>query len=93
MPPEKEGIGDLLGSRVVLDTATPYVYIGTLKEWQENFVVLADVDVHDMSEGRAVKDVYILEACRHGVRNNRRRVLVCKSAVVSVSRLEDVVQF
>ena len=93
MPPEKEEIGALLGSAVVLDTATPYVYVGTLKDWQEHFVILADVDVHDVSDGRSGKDLYVLEAWRYGVQKNRQQVVVRKSLVVSMSRLEDVILF
>ena len=93
MPTEQEEIGALVGSVVVLDTATPYVYVGTLKAWQEHVLVLADVDVHDVSQGRSGKDLYALEARRHGVQKNRREVVVRKSLVVSLSRLEDVILF
>lgn len=85
-----EEIRDAVGSPVVLDTSTPYVYIGILKEWQEHFVVLTDADVHDSSEGRSGKERYILEARRHGVQQNRDEVAVRKADIVSISRLKDV---
>ena len=93
MPEEKAEIGALAGQVVVVDTATPFVYIGTLKEWQEHFVVLSDVDVHDTSQGHSGKDLYTLEARRAGVQRNRREVAVRKDMVVSVSRLEDILNY
>ena len=90
MQPEVKEIAALVGMPVVLDTATPYVYVGTLKEWREHFVVLADADVHDVSEGRSGKERYVLEARRHGVQHSRSEVTVRKAVVVSISRLEDV---
>jgi len=93
MPPERDEIAGLLGSVVVVDTSTPYVYIGTLKEWREHFIVLSDVDVRDCSEGGSGKDLYILEARRNGVQKNRREAVVRKGLVVSVSKVDDVVLF
>ena len=90
---EPDAMARLVGSVVVLDTSTPYVYLGTLKEWQEHFVVLRDVDVHDTSEGHCGKDLYVLEARRNGVQKNRQEVTLRKSLIVSISALEDVVNF
>jgi hypothetical protein len=83
----------LVGSVVVLDTSTPYVYLGRLKEWQEHYLVLSDADVHDTSEGHSGKDLYVLEARRNGVQKNRNEVTVRRSLVVSVSKIDDVVLF
>jgi len=93
MPPEREEISDFIDAKVVLDTSTPYVYVGTLKEWGENFVTLADVDVHDTSAGGSGKDRYVLDSRHHGVRSNRRQTMVRKPLIVSVSRVEDVIPF
>lgn len=90
---EPDAMGRLVGSVVVLDTSTPYVYLGTLKEWQEHYLVLTDADVHDTSEGHSGKELYVLEARRNGVQKNRNEVTVRRSLVVSVSRLDDVALF
>jgi hypothetical protein len=90
---EPDAMARLVGSMVVLDTSTPYVYLGRLKEWQEHYLVLTDVDVHDTSEGHSGKDLYVLEARRNGVQKNRNEVTVRRSLVVSVSKLDDVVLF
>ncbi len=76
---------------VVVDTATPIVYIGTLAEVHEHALVLTDADMHDCRDGHADKELYLRDTREHGVATNRRRIVVLRSAVISVSRLEDVV--
>ena len=93
MANEREEIALLIGQLVVVDTASPFIYLGVLKEWQEHFVILTDVDVHDTSEGRSGKEVYALEAQRSGFQRNRREVSIRKDLVVSISRLSDVVTY
>ena len=93
MVSEKEEISHLIGEKVVLDTATSFMYVGELKEWRENFVVLENVDVHDTSQGQSNKELYALEARRYGIQNNRREVTVRKAIVVSISRMDDVIMF
>ena len=80
-----------VNERVVLDTHTPIVYIGTLLEVTDNAFVLADADMHDCRDGHANKEHYLAEIRRGGIEVNRRSVIVSRSVVISVSRLEDVV--
>lgn len=84
----------LLERRVVLDTAGPMVYIGTLEILDPRGYWLRDADVHDRTEGHSTKEQYISEAAeleRAGTRrSNRRRVFVERSAVVSLSALDDI---
>ena len=81
-----------LSQVVVLDTGGPIVYVGRLVDANDAGFVLEDADVHDCRDGHATAEEYV-NACRaQGVSKNRRRVLVMRSAVVSVSRLEDVVE-
>jgi len=84
----------LLNEMVVLDTASPIVYIGTLTEVSEHAFVLIDADMHDCRDGHANREVYVAEMARsvdEQMAVNRRRVIVMRSTVISVSRLEDVV--
>lgn len=83
----------LVGKDVVLDTRGPLVYIGRLARVDEHFYEIQDVDVHDMSESQSTKERYVLEARKFGVKKNRRAVLVRKAEVVSLSRLEDVIDY
>ena len=86
---------EFLGRCVVLDTQGPLVYIGVLAACDERGYWLADADVHDRGEGHSTKERYINDAFllhQAGTRTvNRRRVFVERSAVVSLSALEDVV--
>ena len=93
MATESEAISSLQGEVIIVDTSTSYLYLGTLSKWDEHFLVLTDVDVRDISEGASTKEMYAVEARRHGVQKNRRKVMVRKAIVTSLSRLEDVVLF
>jgi len=80
-----------IGRRIVLDTAGPILYLGTLEKVSPAGVWLTEADVHDCRDGHASKEVYLIEAGRHGVTPNRRRVFVLAGSVFSVSALEDIV--
>jgi len=81
----------MLNESVVLDTATPIVYIGRLVEITEHTFALEDADMHDCRDGHANKEHYLAETRDEGVAVNRRRVVVMRSFVISVSRLKDIV--
>ena len=82
-----------IGSPVVVDTAGCFVYLGRLVAVTPSELVLADADVHDLKEGSSTRDLYILDARRHGIRENRREVAIRLDSVLSVSRLEDVILY
>lgn len=91
-PSDSSALEQLIGQPVVLDVASMYVYVGTLAGLDERYVVLSDADVHDLRDTATTRELYVLEARRHGVSVNRRRVLVSRHEVVSVSALGDVVE-
>jgi len=93
MTSEADELKDYIGKQVVIDTKSPIVFIGTLDRIGEYFITLTQVDVYDSSEGSSRKEVYIHEARKYGIRRNRERVEVRKSEVISISRLEDIVQY
>ena len=82
-----------VGQVVVVDTNSNFVHIGTLARVLEHFVELKDADAHDSGEGLSTKEQYVMEAKRFGVKPNRKEVSVRKSAIVSLSRLEDVLLY
>lgn len=84
-------IRKLVGEPVVLDTAKPIVYLGRLVEVTDSVFVLEDADLHDCRDGHAGKEEYIAQAHEDKVSVNRRRVVVMRSSVMSLSRLADVV--
>jgi small nuclear ribonucleoprotein (snRNP)-like protein len=82
----------LVGKVVVLDVTASYVYVGTLREFDHRYLVLTDADAHDLRDTTTTRDLYVLAARRHGVNVNRRRVLVSRDQVVSLSNLNDVTE-
>ena len=85
------GIERYVGREVVIDTKSPYVYLGRLVSLDGEYLVLEDADVHDCSQGRTGKDLYIIEARRVGIQPNRTRVLVRQIDIISISALEEVI--
>ena len=90
---DSEAWKPLVGHVVVVDTDSPFVYIGTLLRVEDHFVVLEKVDAHDRNESTSTKEQYIMEAKRFGVNANRKEVSVRKDKVVSVSKLDDVITY
>ena len=91
MPADADAPLDALrGEPVVLDLAAQWVYLGTLTGWDPVHLVLENADAHDLRDTSTTREMYVLEAARHGVAPNRERVLVRRDAVVGVSRLGDV---
>ena len=86
-----EPLERMLNEVVVLDTCTPILYIGMLTEITDSVFLLASADMHDCRDGHANKEVYLAEARKEGMAVNRRKVVVRRSAIISVSRLTDVV--
>ncbi len=90
---EAQELQPFTGHQVVLDTRGELVYIGTLEKVGSWFLTLTDADVHDLQETRTSKEVYIMEAAKHGIKKNRQSVLVRRSEVVSISLLTEVIQY
>lgn len=83
---------NLIGQNVVLDTAGAIVYLGRLASIEPEGFWLEDADIHNVSDGHAPREQYVIEAARDGIRTNRLRVFVFRHIVISVSALSDVVQ-
>jgi small nuclear ribonucleoprotein (snRNP)-like protein len=90
---EQKSWDRFLGKSVVVDTSTPLMYLGTLREVDDTFLVLETADVHDRTEGHSTNELYALEARRTGVRANRRCVAVRKAMVASVALLDDIIPY
>ena len=85
-------LDELLGEEVVLDVTAPYVYLGTLAGHDDRYLVLERADVHDLRDTTTTRELYVLDSKRFGIRQNRQRVLVRLSEVVSLSPLADVIE-
>ena len=89
---DADPLDPLRGHAVVLDLAARWVYLGTLAGWDDLHFVLNDADAHDLRDTPTTREMYVLEAARHGVAANRRRVLVRREDVVGISLLGDVLK-
>ena len=90
---DNEAWQPLIGKIVVLDTDSRFVYLGTLDRVEDHFVVLKDVDAHDRRESPSTKEQYIMDTKKFGVKPNRREVSIRKHLIISVSKLDDVLDY
>jgi hypothetical protein len=90
--PQSDSLSALLRREVVLDLAGPYAVIGTLVAEDHRYLILEEADVHDLRDSTTTRELYVLEARRHGIRANRSRVLVNRNDIVSLSALDDVIE-
>jgi hypothetical protein len=89
-----EHLQPLVGRVIVVDTDTDYIYIGTLKVTTPGYLVLEKVDVHDHgAAAEGTKEKYVHESRKVGVRANRLRAAVRMDRVISISLLEEVIEF
>jgi hypothetical protein len=95
--PDKPGIArDILqyGDRqVVVDTVSHFIFLGKLEDVTEHFIALRDADVHDRRESPSMNEKYVLDAKKFGVRVNRKRVHIRLEEVISISLLDDVIEY
>lgn len=89
---QRTALERLSGRAVVLDVRSTYVIVGTLVGQDHRYLILEDADVHDLRDSASTREMYVVEIKRHGVGTNRKRVLVNRDEVVSVSALDDVVE-
>ena len=87
-----DGLETLRGQVVVIDIEAPYVYLGTLADFDTHHIVLENADVHDLRDAATTRELYVLETRIHGVRANRQKVLLRRDQVVSLSALDDVIE-
>jgi hypothetical protein len=95
-PPKGSADADvqgLIGEQIVVDTDSTYIYIGTLEKVGRDFLALSHVDVHETSDSKSTKEQYAHEARKLGSRSNRELTYVRMARVLSISRLDDVIQF
>jgi hypothetical protein len=81
-----------LGREIVLDLASPYVILGTFRGCDAHHYVVENADVHDLRDTTTTRELYVLDAKRHGINCNRKRAIVRMENVVSLALLADVVE-
>lgn len=92
MSDENLYIDDLIGEIIVIDLTSRYVIAGTLIGQDHHYLVLEEADVHDLRDTTTTREMYVHEMGLHGVAANRKRILVNRTEVVSLSALKEIIQ-
>jgi small nuclear ribonucleoprotein (snRNP)-like protein len=82
---------ELIGEKVVLDLRSAFVCLGTLQRMDEHFLELSNADLHDLRDTETTRELYVAESKATGIKRNRRRVVVVRSEIIAVCRLDDIV--
>jgi len=89
----REALQEMVGKDIVVDTRSPWMYIGRLESVLGDSLLLRDVDVHDSGETPLPKERYVIDSCATGIKANRRSVYVSLDFVVSASLLSEVIRY
>ena len=84
-------LDEFVNQKVVIDLHSHYVCLGTLVRYDEQWLELRSADLHDFRDTDTSRENYVAASRATGIKRNRKRVLVVRSEVVAVSRMEDVV--
>jgi small nuclear ribonucleoprotein (snRNP)-like protein len=83
-------LNDLINERVVIDLSSEFVCLGTLVRIDEHFLELKNADIHDLRDTDTSRENYVAASIATGIKRNRKRVMIDRSKVVAVARIEDV---
>src|SRR5262245_14370097 len=81
---------EMVSQKIVVDMESPYVCLGTLTRVDEHFLELKNADLHDLRDTDTSRENYVAASVATGVKRNRKRVILFRTDIVAVSRLEDV---
>jgi len=83
-------LDELIDQKVVVDFRSEFVCLGTLSKYDEHFLELRNADLHDLRDTETSRENYVAASVATGIKRNRKRVLVTRTDVVAISKLEDV---
>ncbi|MCK5220416.1 MAG: hypothetical protein KAR14_02470 [Candidatus Aminicenantes bacterium] len=89
----RETLKPYLQKKIVVDTRSSWIYIGTLEKIGKDTIELSEVDVHDSKDTHTTKEIYLLDSRKTGIKSNRDKVYVNLDYIISFSPLEDVKNF
>lgn len=82
---------ELIGEKVVIDMSSPFVCIGVLKRIDPHYLELRNADLHDLRDTELTRENYVASTSYTGIKRNRKRVMLTRSEVVAISKLDDIV--
>ncbi len=77
----------------IIDTDSSYIYIGYIIGSDNEYIIMKDVDVHDIRTGSSTKEQYVITAKKIGIKPNRKKTYILKDKVISISLIEDVIEY
>jgi hypothetical protein len=80
----------MIGHKVVVDMRSEYVCLGTLTRVDDHYLELKNADLHDLRDTDTTRDLYVIDSHDTGIKRNRRRLLLMRTDIVAIARLEDV---
>ena len=83
---------EFVGRKIVIDLRSPYVCLGTLHRFDDRYLEIHGADLHDLRDTGTGRENYIAESKRTGIKRNRKRLLLVREEVISISSLEDVLE-
>ncbi len=84
-------LDEFVGEKIVVDLRSSYVCIGTLKQFDNHYLDLRNVDLHDLRDTDTTRELYVVDSKRTGIKRNRKRLLLVREEMVGIARLDDVV--
>lgn len=84
-------LDEFVDQKVVVDLRSQFVCLGTLKRYDADFLELRGADLHDLRDTDTTRENYVAASAATGIKRNRKRVLLCRSDMVAISRLDEVV--
>ena len=85
-------IEEFLNQPVVVDLRGEFVCLGTLQRIDDHFLELRNADMHDLRDSDTTRENYVAASFTTGIKRNRRRLLLVRTEIVAIARLDDVVE-
>lgn len=84
-------LDEYVGQKVVVDFRSPFLCLGTLARFDDQFLELKNADLHDLRDTETTREIYVFDSHATGIKRNRKRVLLVRADVVAVTLIADLV--
>jgi hypothetical protein len=83
-------LDEFLKREVVIDFRSEYVCLGTLVRYDDVVLELRNADLHDLRDTDTSRENYVAASVATGIKRNRKRILVFRTEIVAISRMDEV---
>ena len=85
-----DGLSELHGITVVVDTTGPAVFVGRCHDLEADRIILLDADQHADGDRGISKDAFVRRAAEVGVWGRHARVAIPVAEIASIRRLGEI---